>query len=153
MTDLLKKRIKEYNIPALTGQPIFDNVEVWRLPIEEKTAGGIILPDVAQDVDNRGVLLACGLKALDQLYAEGVEPGHIIRFGRYAGDEREVSQRKAGTVGAKMLSLHARDVAYSEDLLASLKSGALRVVRDDEGEHAIEDVETNKIRHIVKESK
>ncbi|MCR9120160.1 MAG: co-chaperone GroES [bacterium] len=71
-------------------EPIGDKVVVMRLPAEEKTAGGIVLPDSAREKPQEGRvisvgdgrLLADGSRALHQ-----VKEGDRVIFNSYAGAE------------------------------------------------------------------
>lgn len=149
MNDLLRKRIKEYGIPDLPAQPLWDKVAVWMIPVEEsKTAGGLFVPDIAQGIiKTRGVLLAAGLSALDKLYGYGVEPGHIVWWGRYAGDTKTVAEREAGTrEGKQVLMLSAHELTGCEDLRADLQAGRLNITRDAEGRHFVSDGDSNRQR-------
>ncbi|MGE0668944.1 MAG: co-chaperone GroES [Sphingomonadales bacterium] len=71
-------------------KPLHDRVLVKRLPSEEKTAGGIIIPDSVQEKPQQGEVVAAGSGArrpdgnIDPL---GVKVGDRILFGKYAGTE------------------------------------------------------------------
>ena len=73
-----------------TFKPLHDRVLVKRLPSEEKTAGGIIIPDSVQEKPQQGEVVAAGSGArrpdgnIDPL---GVKVGDKILFGKYAGTE------------------------------------------------------------------
>ncbi len=141
MTELLKKRIKEFSIPPIDAHPLWDNVTVWRIPVEEKrSAGGLHIPDVAQGrITHRGVLVAAGLAAMDRLYAYGVEVGHIVTFGRYAGTDRTIEERQAGEVkDVSILTLKVSELNESEDLGALLEAGRLTIECED-GRHVVND--------------
>ena len=142
--NLLAQRRKQYGIPAIQAHPLWDNVVLWRIPAkeEEETAGGIIIPQIAQgEVTHKGVLLAAGLKALDELYAYGIEIGDIVWFGRYAGDDRTIEERQAGQVSKKLasvLTLKSSELTHDEDLADRLAKGDLSIERDGDGVHCIE---------------
>ncbi len=143
MNDLLKQRIKEFDIPAaaMSRYPLWDKVIVWQLDLkEEKTSGGLYIPEVAKErVSHRGVLLSAGLAALDRLYSYGVEPGHIVFFGRYAGQDEMVARRQAGTADdIRICVLSAAELNESEDLATALRDGSMSIKRED-GEHFIDD--------------
>ncbi len=146
MGDLLKQRIKEFEIPdaAMNRYPLWDKVIVWRIDTrQEKTAGGLYVPDQAQDaISHRGVLLRAGLAALDRLYSYGVEMGHIVHFGRYSGQDETVVKRAAGTADdLRIVVLSCAEVTSSEDLAIILVNGALSVRRGENGEHYIDERE------------
>ncbi len=87
-------------------QPLHDRIVVEAAAKEEKTAGGIILPDNAQEKPQRGKVLAVGPgKRLDsgQLSAVDVKVGDTVLYGKYGGTEV--------TVGGKdYVILRAEDV-------------------------------------------
>lgn len=124
----LAERIKQYEIPAIPGQPIGDICLVYRIPSVEKTAGGLYIPETTQDVEERGVLLAAGLTALDKLVDHGVEIGDIVEFARYAGKERIV-ERKDGAKGKTMLRMKVDDIQLSEDLVERMRD--MEIVREE----------------------
>jgi len=74
-------------------QPLGDRVVVERDSAEERTAGGIVLPDTAQDKPARGKILSVGDgKLLDdgtrsQLQ---VKPGDRVLFSSYAGENIKI---------------------------------------------------------------
>ncbi len=71
-------------------RPLGDKIFVKRLPLEEKTAGGIIIPDVAKEKAQTGEVLAVGP---GRLLDDGtrspldVQVGDHVFFGKYAGTE------------------------------------------------------------------
>ena len=70
--------------------PLDDRVVVRRLEAEEKTAGGIVLPDTAKEKPQRGEVIAVGDgKMLDsgRRAKPGVAPGETIVFAKYGGTE------------------------------------------------------------------
>lgn len=73
--------------------PLEDRVVVRVLEAEEKTAGGILLPDAARQKPQKGEVIAVGPgKQLDsgERAALGVSKGDIVIFGRYAGNDVEI---------------------------------------------------------------
>ena len=67
-----------------------DRVVARRMDAEEKTAGGIILPDAAQEKSMRGEIVAVGPgKLLDngKRVTPDVKVGDIILMGKYSGNE------------------------------------------------------------------
>jgi chaperonin GroES len=71
-------------------QPLHDRIVVEAAAKEEKTAGGIILPDTAQEKPLKGTVIAVGPgKRLDsgQLAPVGVKVGEVVLYGKYAGTE------------------------------------------------------------------
>ncbi len=75
-------------------RPIDDRVVVEPLQAEEKTAGGILLPDTAQQKPQRGKILAVGpgkLRDNGERSALAVKIGDEILYGKYAGNDVEVN--------------------------------------------------------------
>ncbi len=71
-------------------RPLHDRVLVRRLEQEAKTAGGIIIPDTAQEKPMEGEVLAVGLGVRDEkgkLQALDVKVGDRILFGKWSGTE------------------------------------------------------------------
>ena len=70
--------------------PLHDRVLVERIDQEEKTAGGIIIPDTAKEKPIEGKVLAVGTGSRDdkgQLQALAVKVGDRILFGKWSGTE------------------------------------------------------------------
>jgi len=71
-------------------RPLHDRVVVRRVDMEEKTAGGIIIPDTAKEKPQEGVVLAAGPGARDEqgkLVALDVKAGDRVLFGKWSGTE------------------------------------------------------------------
>ncbi len=66
-------------------KPINDRVVVKPAPAEEKTKGGIIIPDTAKEKPQRGEIIAVG-PGKDGV-AMTVAKGDIVLYGKYAGQE------------------------------------------------------------------
>ena len=76
----------------LNIRPLDDRVVVQPLEAEEMTAGGIVLPDAAQEKPQRGKVLAVGPGKLLDSGSRGelsVGIGDEVVFGRYGGSEIE----------------------------------------------------------------
>lgn len=74
-------------------RPLHDRVLVKRLESEAKTAGGIILPDTAQEKPSEGEVVAAGngTKAEDgTVTALDVKAGDKVLFGKWSGTEVKV---------------------------------------------------------------
>lgn len=74
-------------------RPLHDRVLVRRIENQEKTAGGIIIPDTAQEKPMEGEILAVGngLKADDGTVTPlDVQPGDFVLFGKWSGTEVRV---------------------------------------------------------------
>jgi chaperonin GroES len=65
--------------------PLHDRVIVKPAPAEEKTAGGIIIPDTAKEKPQRGTVMAAGPGKKDEPMT--VKTGDTILYGKYAGTE------------------------------------------------------------------
>ena len=65
--------------------PLHDRVIVEPSPAEEKTAGGIIIPDTAKEKPQRGTVLAAGPGKKDE--PTSVKEGDQVLFNKYAGTE------------------------------------------------------------------
>jgi chaperonin GroES len=71
-------------------RPLHDRVLVKRLEGEEKTKGGIIIPDTAKEKPSEGKVIAAGPGVRDEsgkLVALGVKKGDKILFGKWSGTE------------------------------------------------------------------
>ena len=78
-------------------RPLDDRVVVEPLEAEEKTAGGILLPDTAKQKPQRGRVVAVGPgKLLDdgKRAAVSVAKGDEVLYGRYSGTDIEVNRRE-----------------------------------------------------------
>ena len=65
--------------------PLHDRVIVKAAAAEEKTAGGIIIPDTAKEKPQRGVVVAAGSGKKDEPMT--VKVGDNVLYGKYAGTE------------------------------------------------------------------
>ena len=71
-------------------RPLHDRVVVRRLEAEEKTAGGIIIPDTAKEKPMEGEVIAVGAGARDEagkLVPLDVKAGDRVLFGKWSGTE------------------------------------------------------------------
>jgi chaperonin GroES len=74
-------------------RPLHDRVVVRRLDAEEKSAGGIIIPDTAQEKPMEGEVVAAGPGARNeqgQIVALDVKAGDRILFGKWSGTEVKI---------------------------------------------------------------
>jgi len=74
-------------------RPLQDRVLVRRIELDEKTAGGIIIPDWAQEKPSEGQIVAAGPGERDdsgKIHALGVSKGDRVLFGKFAGTEVKV---------------------------------------------------------------
>lgn len=71
-------------------QPLFDRVLVKRLEIEEKTAGGIFIPDTAKEKPVLGEVIAVGPGRMSEegkVVPTSLKKGDIVLFTKYVGNE------------------------------------------------------------------
>jgi chaperonin GroES len=74
-------------------RPLQDRVLIRRLDSEEKTAGGIIIPDTAKEKPMEGVVVAVGPGARSEdgkLHPLDVKEGDRVLFGKWSGTEVKV---------------------------------------------------------------
>jgi chaperonin GroES len=74
----------------MSFKPLHDRVLVERVESEEKTSGGIIIPDTAKEKPMEGKIVAVGNGAIDEngkIRSLDVKIGDRILFGKWAGTE------------------------------------------------------------------
>jgi chaperonin GroES len=74
-------------------RPLHDRVVVKRIEAEEKSAGGIIIPDTAKEKPQQGEIVAVGPGGRDEagkLIPIDVKAGDRILFGKYSGTEVKI---------------------------------------------------------------
>jgi len=74
-------------------RPLGDRVVVRRVAEEQKSAGGIIIPDTAQEKPQEGEVIAVGPGALDEhgkRIAPEVKAGDSVLFGKWSGSEVKI---------------------------------------------------------------
>ena len=74
-------------------RPLHDRVLVERVEEEQKTTGGIIIPDTAQEKPSQGKVISTGPGARDErgeIQAPDVKAGDTILFGKWSGTEVKV---------------------------------------------------------------
>ena len=101
-------------------KPLHDRVLVERLEEEEKTAGGIIIPDTAKEKPMLGVVKAVGAGARDEngkLIPMAVKEGDVIVFGKWSGTEVKFS-------GGEYLIMKESDIMGIAEGYASPKKKA-----------------------------
>lgn len=75
-------------------KPLYDNILVKRLAAEEKTAGGIIIPDNAKEKPNKGEVIEVGSGRKDEngkSVALDVKKGDVVLFSQYGGSEININ--------------------------------------------------------------
>ena len=73
-------------------KPLADRVLVKAAPAEEKTIGGIIIPDTAKEKPLQGTVLAVGNGTKDEEIV--LKAGDTVLYGKYAGTEVELEGEK-----------------------------------------------------------
>ena len=74
-------------------RPLHDRVVVKRIEADSKTAGGIIIPDTAQEKPQQGEVIAVGPGGRDdhgKLIPIDVKAGDTILFGKWSGTEVKI---------------------------------------------------------------
>ena len=74
-------------------RPLHDRVVVRRIEQDEKTAGGIIIPDTAKEKPQEGEIVAVGPGARDengQIQPLDVKAGDRVLFGKWSGTEVKI---------------------------------------------------------------
>src|SRR5947209_13649717 len=81
---------KRRGVTPMGFRPLHDRVLVRRVEAEEKSAGGIIIPDTAKEKPQEGEVIAVGAGTRDEsgkLVALDVQAGDRILFGKWSGTE------------------------------------------------------------------
>ncbi len=78
----------------MSFRPLHDRIVVRRVESEEKTKGGIIIPDTAKEKPQEGQVIAVGPGARNeagQIQALDVKAGDRILFGKWSGTEIKIN--------------------------------------------------------------
>jgi chaperonin GroES len=78
-------------------RPLDDRVVVEPLEAEDKTAGGILLPDSAKEKPQKGKVLAVGAGKVNddgKRQPVAVAVGDVVLYGRYAGNDIEIGGKE-----------------------------------------------------------
>ncbi|MBY5437579.1 co-chaperone GroES [Rhizobium leguminosarum] len=78
----------------MSFRPLHDRILVRRVDSEEKTKGGIIIPDTAKEKPQEGEVIAVGPGARNeagQIQTLDVKPGDRILFGKWSGTEIKIN--------------------------------------------------------------
>ena len=98
-------------------RPLHDRVAVRRIEAEEKTAGGIIIPDTAKEKPQEGEVVAAGPGARDEtgkLVELSVKAGDRVLFGKWSGSEVKID-------GEELLIMKESDILGIVETEASSK--------------------------------
>jgi len=101
-------------------RPLHDRVVVRRLEAEEKTAGGIIIPDTAKEKPMEGEIIAAGPGSRDEagkLIPLDVKAGDRVLFGKWSGTEVKLD-------GEELLIMKESDIMGIVDVGASRRKAA-----------------------------
>ena len=101
-------------------RPLHDRVVVRRIEAEEKTSGGIIIPDTAKEKPQEGEVVAVGPGTRDDsgsLVALTVKAGDRILFGKWSGTEVKID-------GEDLLIMKESDILGVIDNVVPLKQAA-----------------------------
>lgn len=82
---------------ALSINPLDDRVVVTPLEAEERTAGGVILPDTAKEKPQQGKVVAVGPGKLlkdGKRAAPSVKKGDVVVYGKYSGTDVKVEGKE-----------------------------------------------------------
>ncbi|CAN7630347.1 co-chaperone GroES [Mesorhizobium caraganae] len=104
----------------MTFRPLHDRILVRRIEAEEKTAGGIIIPDTAKEKPQEGEVTAVGPGARDEsgkLTPLDVKIGDRILFGKWSGTEIKLN-------GEDLLIMKESDVMGVIEQTATVKKAA-----------------------------
>jgi chaperonin GroES len=94
------------SVQKLELRPLADRVVVKKLDAEEKTSGGIVLPDTAKEKPQQGEILAAGPGKFDDKGVRQpleVKVGDKVLFAKYSGTEVKIE-------GTEYLILSERDI-------------------------------------------
>ncbi|WP_447751078.1 co-chaperone GroES [Sphingopyxis fribergensis] len=101
-------------------RPLHDRVVVRRIEAEEKTSGGIIIPDTAKEKPQEGEVVAVGPGARAEdgtVTAPDVKAGDRILFGKWSGTEVEID-------GEELLIMKESDILGVIEGAEALKQAA-----------------------------
>jgi chaperonin GroES len=101
-------------------RPLHDRVVVKRIEADEKTAGGIIIPDTAKEKPQQGEIVSVGPGGRDEsgkLIPIDVKPGDRVLFGKWSGTEVKLD-------GVEYLIMKESDIMGVIDEPAAKKKAA-----------------------------
>jgi len=87
-------------------RPLHDRILVRRMPEEEKTAGGLFIPDTAKEKPQRGEIVATGKGRITEdgkVLPLEVKSGDRVLFGKFSGNELKLN-------GEELLMMREEDV-------------------------------------------
>ena len=101
-------------------RPLHDRVVVRRIEADEKTAGGIIIPDTAKEKPSQGEVIAVGPGGRDEsgkLIPIDIKAGDTVLFGKWSGTEVKID-------GEDLLIMKESDILGLIDNVVPLKQAA-----------------------------
>jgi chaperonin GroES len=101
-------------------RPLHDRVVVRRIDAEQKSAGGIIIPDTAQEKPSQGEILSVGPGARDEqgrLVPLDVKVGDRVLFGKWSGTEVKID-------GQELLIMKESDIMGVLESRGTMKAAA-----------------------------
>ena len=101
-------------------RPLHDRVVVKRIDAEEKTKGGIIIPDTAKEKPQEGEVVAVGAGTRDEtgkLVPLDVKAGDRVLFGKWSGTEVKID-------GQDLLIMKESDIMGVVEVTTTLKKAA-----------------------------
>lgn len=101
-------------------RPLHDRVVVKRIDAEQKSAGGIIIPDTAKEKPQEGEVVAVGPGARNErgeLIAIDLKPGDRVLFGKWSGTEVKLD-------GQELLIMKESDIMGIIEPVAEVRKAA-----------------------------
>jgi chaperonin GroES len=114
------RAICRFEEDTMKFRPLHDRVVVKRIDAEEKTAGGIIIPDTAKEKPSQGEVIAVGPGGRDEsgkLIPIDVKVGDRVLFGKWSGTEVKID-------GEELLIMKESDIMGVIDEPAAKKKAA-----------------------------
>ena len=105
---------------SISFRPLHDRVVVRRVESEEKTKGGIIIPDTAKEKPQEGEIVAVGSGARgddNEIIPLEVKPGDRVLFGKWSGSEVKID-------GEELLIMKESDILGIIEGKAAAKKAA-----------------------------
>jgi hypothetical protein len=146
MSDLLGKRMQEFDIKPWPGQAMFERVVVFQVP-DEELAGEkvskdsmIYKPVTTQQSDEyrspRGVIVSAGIQSLKVMCDHGMQIGDIVWLAPHLPYRFVVGKTSAG-LDITVFFLNVGDIVLDEDVLQRVADGKLNCYLDpDYGDRA-----------------
>jgi chaperonin GroES len=101
-------------------RPLHDRVVVKRIEADERSAGGIIIPDTAKEKPSQGEVIAVGPGARNEkgeVVALDVQVGDVVLFGKWSGTEVKLN-------GEDLLIMKESDIMGIVEAVAAVKKAA-----------------------------